>query len=132
VRTRRRLLLTHVRDNTTSQSALGLGPDSQEPFARDLVARRPIPLLLARKACRPTWPRRWLTETGQAQFRFVKGHRAFVLTIWQVFEAVIGREAAGRDDRWRHRATSIGRAIVYLALGVLAIRIVVDLRRSFA
>jgi hypothetical protein len=45
------------------------------------------------------------------------------LTVWQVFEAAIGREEAGRDNRLRRRLTSAGRAIVYLVLGLLAIGI---------
>jgi Domain of Unknown Function (DUF1206) len=45
------------------------------------------------------------------------------LTLWQVIEAAIGREQAGRDNRLRRRLTSAGRAIVYLALGLLAIGI---------
>ncbi|HEY6811299.1 MAG TPA: DUF1206 domain-containing protein [Propionibacteriaceae bacterium] len=45
----------------------------------------------------------------------------FTLTIWQAFEAAIGREQPGRDGRLRRRLTSAGRAIVYLVLGVLAV-----------
>lgn len=45
------------------------------------------------------------------------------LTLWQVLEAAIGREQAGRDNRLRRRLTSAGRAIVYLALGLLAVGI---------
>jgi hypothetical protein len=45
----------------------------------------------------------------------------FTLTIWQVLEATIGREESGRDSRPRRRIASAGRAVVYLALGILAV-----------
>jgi len=45
----------------------------------------------------------------------------FTLTIWQALEATIGRDEPGRDSRPRRRIASAGRAVVYLALGILAI-----------
>ena len=45
----------------------------------------------------------------------------FTLTIWQAVEATIGRDQPGRDGRTRRRLASAGRAVVYLALGVLAV-----------
>ena len=45
----------------------------------------------------------------------------FALVIWQVLEATIGREASNRDGRLRKRLSSAGRAVVYLALGLLAV-----------
>jgi hypothetical protein len=42
------------------------------------------------------------------------------LVLWQGLEAVIGR--GDRKEALKHRARSIGRAIVYLALGVLSAR----------
>ena len=45
----------------------------------------------------------------------------FTLVPWQVFEATIGREASNRDGRLRKRLSSAGRAVVYLALGILAV-----------
>ena len=45
----------------------------------------------------------------------------FTLTIWQVLEATIGREQSGRDGRLRRRLASAGRAIVYVAFGILAV-----------
>ena len=45
----------------------------------------------------------------------------FTLVVWQVFEATIGREEQGRDSRLRKRLSSVGRAVVYLALGLLAV-----------
>jgi uncharacterized protein DUF1206 len=45
----------------------------------------------------------------------------FTLVVWQVVEATIGREASNRDGRLRKRLSSAGRAVVYLALGILAI-----------
>ena len=45
----------------------------------------------------------------------------FTLVIWQILEATIGREEANRDGRLRRRLTSAGRAVVYLALGLLTV-----------
>lgn len=45
----------------------------------------------------------------------------FTLTIWQAVEATIGRDAPSRDGRLRRRFASAGRAIVYFALGLLAV-----------
>ena len=47
----------------------------------------------------------------------------FTLTIWQVLEATIGREESGRDGRLRRRLASAGRAVVYLALGILTVAV---------
>jgi Domain of Unknown Function (DUF1206) len=47
----------------------------------------------------------------------------FTLTVWQVVEATIGRDQPSRDSRLRRRIMSAARAIVYLALGVLAVGI---------
>jgi hypothetical protein len=45
----------------------------------------------------------------------------FTLVVWQVLEATIGREEGNRDGRLRRRLSSAGRAVVYLALGILAV-----------
>jgi Domain of Unknown Function (DUF1206) len=45
----------------------------------------------------------------------------FTLAVWQAAEATIGRDEPGRDGRTRRRLASAGRAVVYLALGVLAL-----------
>jgi hypothetical protein len=45
----------------------------------------------------------------------------FTLVVWQVLEAAIGREEANRDGRLRRRLASAGRAVVYLALGILTV-----------
>jgi len=45
----------------------------------------------------------------------------FTLTAWQVFEATIGRDEPGRDGRFKRKLASAGRAVVYLALGLLAV-----------
>ncbi len=42
------------------------------------------------------------------------------LTAWQVVEAVVGRDDPGRDGALRRRISSAGRAVVYLAVGLLA------------
>jgi hypothetical protein len=49
----------------------------------------------------------------------------FTLVIWQVLEATIGREEPGRDGRLRRRLASAGRAVVYLAIGLLAIGVAI-------
>jgi Domain of Unknown Function (DUF1206) len=45
------------------------------------------------------------------------------LTIWQIIEAVVGKEDPNREGKVKGRARSAGRAAVYLALGLLAIGI---------
>ena len=45
----------------------------------------------------------------------------FTLAVWQAVEATIGRDQPERDGRMRRRLASAGRAVVYLALGVLAV-----------
>lgn len=47
----------------------------------------------------------------------------FALVVWQAFEAAVGRKEAHRDGRLRKRLSSAGRAVVYLALGILAVGI---------
>ena len=47
----------------------------------------------------------------------------FTLAVWQAVEASIGRDQPGRDGRTRRRLASAGRAVVYLALGVLAVEV---------
>jgi hypothetical protein len=49
----------------------------------------------------------------------------FTLTLWQAVEATIGRDQPSRDSRLRRRLMSAGRAIVYLALGVLAVGVAI-------
>ena len=49
----------------------------------------------------------------------------FTLTVWQAVEATIGRDQGDRDGRMRRRLRSAGRAVVYLALGVLAIGVAI-------
>ena len=49
----------------------------------------------------------------------------FTLVVWQVVEATIGRAASNRDGRLRKRLSSAGRALVYLALGILAVGVAV-------
>ena len=48
----------------------------------------------------------------------------FVLVPWQILEATIGREEPGRDGRLRRRLASAGRAVVYLAFGVLTVGVI--------
>jgi Domain of Unknown Function (DUF1206) len=45
----------------------------------------------------------------------------FTLALWQAVEATIGRDQPSRDSRLRRRLMSAGRAVVYLALGLLAV-----------
>jgi Domain of Unknown Function (DUF1206) len=44
------------------------------------------------------------------------------LVVWQVLEAVVGRSETDRARRIRRRFSSAGRAVIYLALAVLAAR----------
>ena len=48
----------------------------------------------------------------------------FILVPWQILEATIGREEPSRDGRLRRRIASAGRAVVYLAFGVLTVGII--------
>lgn len=45
----------------------------------------------------------------------------FTLAVWQVVEASVARDHDQRDGRLRRRALSVGRAVLYLALGVLTL-----------
>ena len=49
----------------------------------------------------------------------------FTLVPWQIFEATIGREEPDRDGRLRRRLASAGRAVVYLAFGLLAVGVAI-------
>ncbi len=49
----------------------------------------------------------------------------FGLVVWQVLEAVVGHDEADRRRRLFRRWSSIGRAIVYLALGAIAVRVAI-------
>jgi hypothetical protein len=52
----------------------------------------------------------------------------FTLVPWQVLEATIGREEPSRDGRLRRRLASAGRAVVYLALGILTVGVAMGSR----
>ncbi|HET9649911.1 MAG TPA: DUF1206 domain-containing protein [Microlunatus sp.] len=89
--------------------ALGSGGDASSQGALREVARQPLGAVLL-----------WVMAIG-----------LFGLVAWQVLEAIVGR--GGADDSWRRlrrRLSSIGRAVVYLALGVLAIRVALGSRSS--
>lgn len=47
----------------------------------------------------------------------------FVLVGWRILEAVGGHRGAERADLWRGRAVSLGKAVLYGALGVSALRV---------
>lgn len=47
-----------------------------------------------------------------------------VLVVWQGIEATVGRDESHRRGALRHRAVSVGRGLIYLALSLSALRIV--------
>jgi hypothetical protein len=47
----------------------------------------------------------------------------FTLTIWQVLEATVGHQQGDRGHQLRRRLSSAGRAVVYLALGILTVQV---------
>lgn len=49
----------------------------------------------------------------------------FTLAVWQVVEASVGRDHDHRDGRLRRRALSLGRAVLYVALGVLTVGVAI-------
>jgi Domain of Unknown Function (DUF1206) len=81
------------------QLAFGKRADASPEGALNQLGRQPLGSVLL-----------WIMAIG-----------LFTLTLWQAVEATIGREEPGRDGRTRRRLASAGRAIVYLALGVLAV-----------
>ena len=81
--------------------ALGVGGDASSQGAMKELAKQPLGAVVL-----------WVMAVG-----------LFGLVVWQVLEAVVGRAGADRAKRLRRRLSSIGRAIVYLALGVIAVRV---------
>jgi hypothetical protein len=81
--------------------ALGRGGDASSAGAMQQLAKQPLGAALL-----------WIMAVG-----------LFSLVIWQVIEAIVGHEESDPKRRNARRASSIGRAIVYLALGVLAVRV---------
>lgn len=49
----------------------------------------------------------------------------FCLVLWRLLEAAVGHREAKDADRWRLRAVSLGKAVVYGAIGASAIKVVV-------
>ena len=92
------------------QVALGKKGDASQTGALTQLAEQPLGGILL-----------WVMAIG-----------LFTLTIWQLLEATIGREESGRDSRPRRRIASAGRAIVYLAFGILAVGVVTVPVRSRA
>jgi hypothetical protein len=85
------------------QLVFGRGGDASQQGALSQLARQPLGAALL-----------WIMALG-----------LFTLTVWQAVEATIGRDQGDRDGRMRRRLSSAGRAVVYLALGVLAIGVAV-------
>jgi Domain of Unknown Function (DUF1206) len=81
------------------QLVLGRRGDASQQGALSQLSRQPLGGVLL-----------WIMAIG-----------LFTLTVWQAIEATIGRDQDGRDGRMRRRLTSAGRAVVYLALGLLAV-----------
>ena len=89
----------HVLVGVGLQIALGRREDASAGGALEQLAQSPLGTALL-----------WVMAVG-----------LFALVVWQGFEAAIGRTEAHRDGRLRKRLSSAGRAIVYLALGILAV-----------
>lgn len=81
------------------QVALGKKGDASQQGALTQLAQQPLGVALL-----------WVMAVG-----------LFTLTVWQALEATIGRDEPGRDSRPRRRIASVGRAVVYLGLGILAV-----------
>jgi len=81
------------------QLVIGKRGDASQQGALSQLAKQPLGAVLL-----------WIMAIG-----------LFTLTVWQAIEATIGRDQGDRDGRTRRRLSSAGRAVVYLALGVLAI-----------
>lgn len=79
--------------------ALGGGGDTSSAGALSQIAKQPLGRVLL-----------WVMAAG-----------LFTLMVWQVVEATIGRTQGDRDSRARRRLASAGRAVVYLAIGALAV-----------
>lgn len=81
------------------QIALGRREDASAGGALEQLSQSPLGTVLL-----------WVMAVG-----------LFTLVVWQAFEAAVGRDEAHRDGRLRKRLSSAGRAVVYLALGILAV-----------
>ena len=83
--------------------AIGGGGDASSQGAMKEVAKQPLGAALL-----------WIMAVG-----------LFSLVIWQILEAIVGHEESDRRRRITRRLSSIGRAIVYAALGVIAVRVAI-------
>jgi hypothetical protein len=81
--------------------AVGRGGDASSEGALRELAGQPLGAVLV-----------WVMAAG-----------LFGLVVWQVLVAIVGRGESGQPGSLRRRLVSVGRAIVYLALGVLAVRV---------
>ncbi len=83
------------------QIALGRGGDASSQGALAQLSKQPLGTALL-----------WVMAVG-----------LFTLTVWQAVEASVGRDNPGRDSGLKHRLSSAGRAVVYAAIGVLAVQV---------
>ncbi|GAA3636013.1 DUF1206 domain-containing protein [Microlunatus ginsengisoli] len=83
--------------------ALGGGGDASSQGAMRQLAKQPLGAVLL-----------WVMAIG-----------LFSLVLWQVLVAIVGQESPDPKRRLARRASSIGRAIVYAALGVIAVRVAI-------
>jgi hypothetical protein len=83
--------------------AIGGGGDASSQGAMKQLARQPLGVVLL-----------WVMAVGLLS-----------LVLWQVLVAIVGQQVSDPKKRWRRRASSIGRAIVYLGLAVLAARVAI-------
>jgi hypothetical protein len=83
--------------------ALGDGGDASSQGAMRQLAKQPLGAAVL-----------WIMAVG-----------LFSLVVWQVLEAIVGHSEPERARATFRRLSSIGRAIVYLALGAIAVRVAI-------
>ena len=114
--------ITEVRRSRPYHALVGVGLVSYG-LLHLVIAWIALQLVFGKRA--EASPEGALTQLGRqplgAVLLWIMAVGLFTLTVWQAAEATIGRDQPGRDGRTRRRLASAGRAVVYLALGVLAV-----------
>jgi hypothetical protein len=54
----------------------------------------------------------------------------FLLVIWRLLEAFFGHQEKEESDRWKARAVSAGKAVIYAAVGISAVDVVIGAKSS--
>jgi hypothetical protein len=116
--------ITEVRRSRPYHALIGVGLVSYG-LLHLIIAWIALQLVFGKRA--EASPEGALTQLGRqplgSVLLWIMAVGLFTLTVWQAVEAIIGRDQPGRDGRTRRRLASAGRAVVYLALGVLAVGI---------